>query len=302
MTKNAFSILLLCGLTALVFSCTEKVDPDPNQNPSANSFLKSLEVSVSNYTANSSLPDNSILSFIYSPSNRFGYYIDSRNFLLTNGSVQSDRKLLFTFSATDNISKKSNGIVYFPYNSNLNTNAIILDYHNQRQVGNNSYAHITEKDYCISEMTIGDGEQKYSTLFHVGCLLVISVKLPSNTNFNRLVISSDASVFPVQLNCDLSSLAYTSIDIEDNLNLGLSDICGQIGSDLIFTMMCFPFDGENHRMILSLLDDNNHMFSTDIRPIKTTAGQVYYIIADQLEESYDFGDVTIPSFDNYDWK
>ena len=67
-------------------------------------------------------------------------------------------------------------------------------------------------------------------------------------------------------------------------------------------MMCFPFDGENHRMILSLLDDNNHMFSTDIRPIKTTAGQVYYIIADQLEESYDFGDVTIPSFDNYDWK
>jgi len=193
-------------------------------------------------------PNEQGLSFTWSEGDVMGVFglTDSQQvpiYMLSGAGTQEA-----TFSSSSfQLKKDEQYVAYYPIVDKVTAKPIVaVDYTGQTQTGNGSYAHLTNYDYLVSDITTATGLNNANfQLHHVGVILRLRITMPSADTYKQLTLSSDDACFDTKVNLDLfnQESLIKATESTGSMTLNLTDVSTTEANKLLTVwMMLSPTD------------------------------------------------------------
>ena len=193
-------------------------------------------------------PNEQGLSFTWSKGDMMGVFgqTDSQQvpiYMLSGADTQEA-----TFSSSSfQLKKDEKYVAYYPLVDKVTAKPIVpVDYTGQTQTGNGSYAHLTNYDYLVSDITTATGLNNANfQLHHVGVILRLRITMPSADTYKQLTLSSDDASFDTKVNLDLfnQESLINATERTGSVTLNLTDVSTTEANKLLTVwMMLSPTD------------------------------------------------------------
>lgn len=193
---------------------------------------------------------------------------------------------------------------YFPFlhpMDKIHMNAIPVSYEGQKQIGNNSTAHLGSYDYIAAPFT--DVNEHGGTTFqmnHLGCIVRFSLTMPEAASYRSLIIRTNDNNLITSGNYDLcGSLAISPTTTTNALTLGIENISTtQANQTIVLYMMMAPQDLRSTPLTINVVGTEDIYHATLIGK-EMIAGKAYSYTATCHAQnngiSHEYVDLGLPS-------
>lgn len=311
-----YFILWLCSLALNACSSDDESipeEPPVNEQPSVN---PSKAIKVVTSIADNILSGNTNtrtaykletdkLKFAWEQGDRIGIYPSAGTqiaFSIKSGTGQNSA----TFDGGAWIlSQEETYAAYYPYDESNpeDRTALRFSYEGQSQTGNASMAHLGTHDLMATGATQALNEELNFQFKHLNCVAQMKLTVPIAATFNKLVIRcNEEAIFTKTANLDLSGIGYTysSNEMTHQLEMDLTEVAStEINQLLTFYMMLPPVDMSGKTVYVTLKDNKNQVYQSQLSSRNMQAGYAYSFAATLVDVTVS-STITSPNFGESD--
>jgi len=190
---------------------------------------------------------------------------------------------------------------YYPFQHPMDAvdkSAISVHYLGQKQMDNNSTAHLGNYDFLAAPFTtVSSTGSTTFTLAHMGALVRIRLYVPAADSFSRLTLTSNGAPFVTAGTFDVTAIkpTLTPTATSKKMTLYLSNVSSDEGDDLItLYMMMAPADQSSAQISVWLSGSKNYTGSMSGKNMQ--AGTIYgYSLELEETNDHDYVDLGLPS-------
>lgn len=240
-------IFLLAALAVLV-SCSQE-DNMEEQRPAENGiYMTACDFTLDNETRTSlALDEQEGLLFSWSDGDVVGVFGSVNNQQVPLYMTDGKDTQTATFRSDDyQLSPNSSYVAYYPIIDKVTAEPKVpVDYTGQTQTGNNSYSHLPEYDYMVSDKVTPESlNNAHFTFAHVGCILRLCIEMPRAGRWSEVTLTTSDAAFTTKATLDLfGTTLITDAQKSASVSLSLNGVTTQkAGDEVTAWMMLLPAD------------------------------------------------------------
>lgn len=240
-------IFLLAALAALV-SCSQEDNMEEQRSSENGIYMTACDFTLDSETRTSlALDEQEGLLFSWSDGDIVGVFSSLDNqqvpLYMTDGK---DTQTATFRSEGFQLSPNSSYVAYYPIIDKVTAEPKVpVDYTGQTQTGNNSYSHLPEYDYMVSDnITPKSLNNAHFTFAHVGCILRLCIEMPRAGSWSEVTLTTSDAAFTTKATLDLfGTTLITDAQKSASVSLSLNGVTTQeAGDEVTAWMMLLPAD------------------------------------------------------------
>lgn len=182
---------------------------------------------------------------------------------------------------------------YYPFKGNiyLDKTTIPVSYEGQKQVGNNSTAHLGAYDYMAAVASTPENGNVNFNFKHLGALVQISAIMPKPINVKTISINISSEKIIVDGSFDLTTdeLIITPITKDKQIELQVENVeLNENNLDLTTYIMLPPCNLSNEDMIIKITGENNESYYCTITGKSFENGKAYKLVCNDIQDDETF--------------
>lgn len=147
---------------------------------------------------------------------------------------------------------------YVPYRwyDNFDPTAVLCNYDNQKQVGNDNAAGLSVNDVCVAKIETTSAAEYDIEYRHVGSVMRITMNAPASACFTQLNMSMEKKVIPHMGSLNLLTQQVEYSNFDNSMSLSLGNVSLVSGEQLIAYLMMPAVDLSDGEILITLTDEN----------------------------------------------
>ena len=189
---------------------------------------------------------------------------------------------------------------YYPFKGDiyLDKTAIPLSYEGQKQVGNNSTAHLGAYDYMAAVASTPENGNVNFNFKHLGALVQISAIMPKPINIKTISININSEKIIVNGSFDLTTdeLIINPITKNKQIELQVENIeLNENNLDLTTYIMLPPCNLSNEDMVIKITGENNESYYCTVTGKSFEEGKAYKLVCNDIIDHQAFLTTVTPN-------